>query len=148
MKIIKNCGFHWFLTKILINSLALGGSPTPEPHANAYFYKFLNFCPNFREKFDNIWKIMKKGKFSAKLSKNLKFSLVFSKIFENFLGVPGALPPDLHDATPSQTLPGWPRFSPPEKIPAGANDFLNFLRKNNKTEDGNLRKNCHFSGHI
>ena len=43
-----------FSSKFLINSLASGGPPL-EPPTNADFQIFLNYYPNFREKFEKIW---------------------------------------------------------------------------------------------
>ena len=66
IKIIKNCRFPLIFDKFCKNSQLRGSPPS-----NPYKYIFLNFCPNFREKFDKILKNhCKNGKIIIKIIKN------------------------------------------------------------------------------
>ena len=77
MQISKNWRFPLiFRVTFLINSLASGVRlRTPK---NADFQIFLNYYPNFREKFDkNLKNFGKNCKFSIKIIKNRNFFIDF-----------------------------------------------------------------------
>ena len=99
-----------FSTQISINSLAMVGAAPP----TRYKCTFLNFCPNFCQKFDNFKFFEKIAKFPLKFSKNCKFFIDFYKFFETSLasGGPTRRPP----YKPSL---GGPRSPPPEKKSSG-----------------------------
>ena len=84
MQIFKICEVsNDFSSKFLINWLELGSAP--EPPTNGDLQNFLNFCPNFRENFDKIWKIIKMAKFPLTFSKVASFHWFSTKIIINSL---------------------------------------------------------------
>ena len=122
-----------FSTQISINSLAPGGFAPRTPY-KCIFPNFLNFYPDFRQKFDKIFKIFLKK--SRNFLENILKIVSFIDFFTNFLktspasgGLRPSEPPTRRP--PYKPSLGGPRF-PPEKIPAGDNVnnafFAIFLR--------------------